>query len=463
MRLVTSLVLFLSFIAQGPQAIAGVTGGITGTVVDSDSGAPIAGARVTASSPSQTATSTTDAGGHFGFLTLAPDTYTITADKSQYQPESVPGQIVFADTVQTVRVSLPKALKTIGRVTAAAAGSLVKSGTTADIYSINASTQHAASALGGGGNLNSAYSAISTVPGAYVVPNQSGYYDTVHIRGGDFDQVGYEFDGVPVNRSFDNYPSGAASSLGNAEVQVYTGANPANSEGQGLAGYINQVIRTGTFPGSADGQLGIGTPTYYHRAMIEVGGATPDRNLSYYFGIAGYNQGFRYVNNDNGANYDSWLGAPLAPLTTPNAGQYAEGGYALGPFNWMNFAQIASRDVVANIHIGIPHKNDAGRDDVQLLWDSSYLSNSFYSSNNDVASPTCPPSLTGSQCWGTINPIGTLGLAPKFPAGGTTPWIDGLSWNCMSQVGKTFSQSGLLSVGPSCTSRYFYPFSNQNR
>ena len=463
LRLVTSLVLFLTFISQGTAAIAGVTGGITGTVVDSDTGAPVAGARVTASSPSQTATATSDAAGHFGFLTLAPDTYTITADKSEYQSESVPGQIVFADTVQTVRVSLPKALKTIGRVTAAAAGSLVKSGTTADIYSINAATQHAASALGGGGNLNSAYSAISTVPGAYVVPNQSGYYDTVHIRGGDFDQVGYEFDGVPVNRSFDNYPSGAASSLGNAEVQVYTGANPANSEGQGLAGYINQVIRTGTFPGSADGQLGIGTPVFYHRAMIEVGGATPDRDLSYYFGIAGYNQGFRYVNNDNGANYDNWLGAPLAPLNTPNAVNYAEGGYYLGPFNWMNFSQIASRDVVANIHIGIPHHNDAGRDDVQLLWDSSYLSNSFYSSNNDVASPMCPSSLSGSQCWGTINPIATLGLAPNMPAGSTTPWVDGLSWNCASQVGKTFSQSGLLGIGPGCTSKYFYPFSSQNR
>ena len=463
LRLVTSLVLFLTFISQGTAAIAGVTGGITGTVVDSDTGAPIAGARVTASSPSQTATATSDAAGHFGFLTLAPDTYTITADKSEYQSESVPGQIVFADTVQTVRVSLPKALKTIGRVTAAAAGSLVKSGTTADIYSINAATQHAASALGGGGNLNSAYSAISTVPGAYVVPNQSGYYDTVHIRGGDFDQVGYEFDGVPVNRSFDNYPSGAASSLGNAEVQVYTGANPANSEGQGLAGYINQVIRTGTFPGSADGQLGIGTPVFYHRAMIEVGGATPDRDLSYYFGIAGYNQGFRYVNNDNGANYDNWLGAPLAPLNTPNAVNYAEGGYYLGPFNWMNFSQIASRDVVANIHIGIPHHNDAGRDDVQLLWDSSYLSNSFYSSNNDVASPMCPSSLSGAQCWGTINPIATLGLAPNMPAGSTTPWVDGLSWNCASQVGKTFSQSGLLGIGPGCTSKYFYPFSSQNR
>jgi len=79
----------------------------------------------------------------------------------------------------------------------------------------------------------------------------------------DYDQVGYEFDGVPVNRSFDNYASSSASSLGNAEVQVYTGANPANSEGQGLSGFVNQVIKTGTYPGYGTGSLGIGTPTFY--------------------------------------------------------------------------------------------------------------------------------------------------------------------------------------------------------
>ncbi|HEY2475374.1 MAG TPA: carboxypeptidase-like regulatory domain-containing protein, partial [Candidatus Cybelea sp.] len=78
-RLVTSVVLFLAFISQGTLAIAGVTGGITGQIVDSDTGAPIAGAVVTASSPSQSATATTDAAGHFGFLTLSPDTYTISA------------------------------------------------------------------------------------------------------------------------------------------------------------------------------------------------------------------------------------------------------------------------------------------------------------------------------------------------------------------------------------------------
>jgi len=47
--------------------------------------------------PSQSATTTTDAAGHFGFLTLAPDTYTITVARSGYQPVSVPGQVFFAD------------------------------------------------------------------------------------------------------------------------------------------------------------------------------------------------------------------------------------------------------------------------------------------------------------------------------------------------------------------------------
>jgi hypothetical protein len=460
----TVSLLLVAFICQETWALASVTGGLTGTVLDADTSAPIAGAQVTATSPSQSATSTTDAGGHFSFLTLPPDTYTVSVVKNGYQSTSVPGQVVFADTRQTVAVRLVKALKTIARVAATAAGALVKSGTTADVYSINAGTQSAASALGGGGLMNQAYSAIATVPGAYVVPNQSGYYATVHIRGGDFDQVGYEFDGVPVNRSFDNYPSGAASSLGNAEVQVYTGANPANSEGQGLSGYINQVIRTGTYPGFATGQLGIGTPTYYHRAMVEAGGSTPDRLFSYYVGVAGYNQGFRYVDNNNGASYDTLFSPPLAPLTTSQAPLYVQGGYFLGPFNWMNFAQIAARDVVMNFHVGIPHHYDAGRDDVQLLWDSSMLQNSFYSSNNDVASPQCSPTLsTGAQCWGTINPLANLGLAPGLPPGSVTPYLDGLQWRCPSDVGRTFTQSQLLAIGPGCTQKYFYPFSTQNR
>jgi len=149
-RLGTALLLLVAFVCQETWALAGVTGGLSGTVVDADTSAPVAGAQVTATSPSQATTATTDAAGHFAFLTLAPDTYTVSVSKAGFQETSVPGQVVFADTVQTVAVRLPRALRTIAHVAATAPGALVKSGTTADVYSINASRQQATAAMGGG-------------------------------------------------------------------------------------------------------------------------------------------------------------------------------------------------------------------------------------------------------------------------------------------------------------------------
>ncbi len=457
-HIVTSLMLLGAFASQETWALAGTTGGLSGSVVDAETSAPIAGAQVTASSPSQNATGTTDSTGHFTFLTLPPDTYTVTVAKNDYQTISVPGQVVFADTVQTLTVRVPKALKTIARVSATGVGSLVKAGTTADIYSVNAGMQKAASALGGGGSLNSAYSAVASVPGAYVPANQTGYFQTVTIRGGDYDQVGYEFDGVPVNRSFDNYPSSSASSLGNAEVQVYTGANPANSESQGLSGYINQVIKTGTYPGYARAELGIGTPAYYHRAMVEAGGATPDRLFSYYVGVAGYNQQFNYYDNQNGASLDNWLGVPLslapntsyAPTTNYLVGTPAPWYYYMGPYNYAFQSGVSARDAVVNFHVGIPHRYDAGRDDVQLLWDSESLHNTFYSSTNDITSTTgCSGLTTGAAC---ANAIGL----------GAPVYIDSLTWNCPGAVGHTFDGPGLARQAAGCVTPYYFP-SSTNR
>ena len=42
-----------------------------------------------------------------------------------------------------------------------------------------------------------------------VAPGQNGYIGagaSLSIRGGDYDQIGYELDGIPVNRAFDSYP-----------------------------------------------------------------------------------------------------------------------------------------------------------------------------------------------------------------------------------------------------------------
>ncbi len=283
-RLIALALMLACCLAFALPARAGTTGGISGVVTEFGTSTPVAGVTVTVTSPSQSATTATDARGHFAFVSLAPDEYTVSLSKAGYTPISYAGVAVFADAQQTLTLAMRVALRTIANVTSRSSSSLVRPGTTADLYSINAAQQQRTAVLGGGGALNSAYSAIASVPGAYVPANQNGYLQAVHVRGGDSYEVGYEFDGVPVNRAFDNYPSGSLSSLGQLELQVYTGATPSNAEAQGLAGFVNQVIKTGTFPGYATANLSAGTPTFYHSANVEAGGATPDRMFSYYVG-----------------------------------------------------------------------------------------------------------------------------------------------------------------------------------
>jgi hypothetical protein len=383
------------------------------SVTDSATGSPIGGAKVTVASPSQTASGPTDGSGHLTFLSLAPDTYIVSVEDQGYEAQSLTGETVVADNTRTVSVVLVKSLRVIGRVSARAASSLVRPGTTVDVYSISAAAQDKEAVAGGGGTLNSAWSALSTVPGVFVSPGQQGYIGAgpeLSIRGGDYDQIGYEIDGVPVNRSFDNYPSGSASSLGQQELQVYTGTPPANAQASGLSGFINQVIRTGTSPGFLTADAGLGGPAYYHKFAVEFGGATPSRNFSYYVGVGGYDQDFRYNDQFNGASLSNIYGIPLAPCSLTSTGLpalsrslapscYAPNGayygntalniatgasaYVLGPFNYAEQASIQDRDNVVNLHFGLPHK-DGTKDDIQLLALGNSILNYGYSSANDA-------------------------------------------------------------------------------
>ncbi|HEY8320666.1 MAG TPA: carboxypeptidase-like regulatory domain-containing protein, partial [Candidatus Baltobacteraceae bacterium] len=105
---------------------------------------------MTASSPSQTISTTTDSRGNFGFLSLAPDSYTVSVDKDGYNPISLAGVTVFADNSQTLSLTATKTLTEIVKTTSRAAGNLVKPGTTSDIYSVNAATQAVVGGSGGG-------------------------------------------------------------------------------------------------------------------------------------------------------------------------------------------------------------------------------------------------------------------------------------------------------------------------
>src|SRR5580698_10814248 len=327
-RAATVVSLLAAFLFQETWALAGVTGNIGGTIKDA-SGAPIAGATVQAVSPSETRSATTDAGGHFIILSLAPDTYTLNLSKEGYQSLSYPGVSVFADQSQQVAYMMQRALRTIARVTSTAGASLVRSGVGSDLYSVNATQAAAAAALGGGGNLNNAYSAMASVPGVQTSAGGLGWdFNAAYVRGQNSYYTGFEYDGIPVNRAFDNYNSSTESSLGLQELQVYTGGGPSSVATAGTAGFINQVINSGTFPCVATANLGIGTPTYYHQAQVEAGGSTPDRTFSYYVGLSGYNQTYRFLDNNNGAGYITPGGIYSGPVavgfgigyvcTTPN-------------------------------------------------------------------------------------------------------------------------------------------------
>jgi hypothetical protein len=423
--------LTLVFAVQGTSVLAGTTGTVSGTIVDASTKAPLGGAKVTIVSPSATASTVADSSGHFIFLSVAPDTYAVSVELAGYDSATETGIGVFADQTASLAFTLTKALRTIGRITSRSASDLVQRGRTTDAYTVTAAAADAASPLGGGGSLNQAYSALASVPGVYIPQGQTGIYQSVYIRGGNYTDLGYEYDGVPIQRSFDQYPSSALSSLGQQNLQVYAGGGPLDAQSSGLAGFINQVIKTGTKPGFINVEGSLGSPTFYHHAEIEAGGQSNDGRFSYYVATAGYNQDLRVFNNFNGASLDGAQGTPYNLIAANCGGLNATvgcysngaglfglpggpGGYANGPFNWGAQNEIIDRETVANFHYGFPHQ-DGSKDDIQLLYSNSYLNTVFgtsllgWGSNipniengsgvyNGVTYPNCGTVKAGANC-----------------------------------------------------------------
>jgi hypothetical protein len=438
------LVVAAAMVLDTLPAGAGTTGSLSATVTDATTGAPIANAIVDVTSPSQTAHATTDPRGHFTMLSLSPDTYAISIAKAGYDTNTTTGIGIFADQSLSLSFTLVTSSKEIAHVTSRSSLNQVKAGTVTDVYSVNAATAQAAATLGGGGGLNNAYSAIAAMPGAYVPADQMGVNQTVYIRGGYYDQIGFEYDGVPMNRSFDNYPAHTASTLGEQELQVYTGGGPAGANATGLAGFINQVVKTGTYPGFATLTGNAGAPGFYHDLSLEAGGASPDRTFSYYVGISGTNTGVRYFDKNNGAsligeypvtypgnittNLSFWPAVyPSCDPSNPdlydnpavdNDSLWNDPGCfsALTP-NFGKTSSLQSRETVMNFHLALPHKHDGGRDDLQFLFTNSSEFEQYYSSADD-AGPLYPDLITAGYAYQPqwpdfyTYPAGTAFLAP---------------------------------------------------
>src|SRR5579863_1019840 len=296
------IVLAVSIVlCQATLTLAGTTGNISGVVTDS-SGQPVAGASVSGASPSQTVRAVTDAKGFYVLLNLSPDTYAVTASKDGYDPTTVYGLTVTADQTTRGDIALRASAKVIGHVTATAQTSVVNKTVTGDLYAVNAQGINSyQGSAGGAETLYSQNGVVGSMPGVNRQGGSGGGYygqGTLSLRGGSFDQVGYELDGIPLNRGFDAYNATSFLTNGLASLEVYTGGQPA-SEGRAMSGFINQVIQRGRYPGGGDLTFVAGSPTFNHTLQADVYGASPNGNFSYYVSTLAVNSGYSFNNRNN--------------------------------------------------------------------------------------------------------------------------------------------------------------------
>jgi Carboxypeptidase regulatory-like domain/TonB-dependent Receptor Plug Domain len=310
---------------------AATTGSISGTVVDTATNKPVAGAVVTASAPSGRGTATTDANGFYNLYNLAPDTYAVSIRAKGYDDVLISGVTVVQDQNVQVNQSLARALRTIGRVSARSASNLVQPTQTADVY--NVSPQQLGAAVGVGGH-RTLYDVIQTAPGV----TSTGVAGRPRIRGSDVGDVAWEYDGIPINDRLTGLFTTNLSVVGTQNLEVYTGGYNAQY-GNAAAGIINSVVKRGTRPGFGSVTYTSQFPASEHDVVAEYGGATPNNKLSWYVSLDSSNSDPVFANG-----YQPYIDAQAltARDTTPST--------------------ITSRDGVVNIHY-----RPTDRDDIQFL------------------------------------------------------------------------------------------------
>lgn len=383
-----ALVALMVLLVQGTWALADTTGSITGKVSDQN-GAAISGAKVTVVSPSQSATLTSQPNGFYSALNLSPDSYAITVSKDGYDTATVYGITVQADQSSRADISLRPATKVLGRVTTTATASIVSRTITGDLYSVNSSAiQSYQGAAGGTETLYSQGSVVASLPGVVRNVGAGGGYGgqgALSLRGGSPDQIGYELDGIPLNRGFDFYNGTAFLTNGLAGLEVYTGGAPA-SAGRAMSGYINEVIQRGKYPGGGDFTGVIGTPTFDHTVQADIYGGTPDNKFTYYVSTLAVNSAYNFGDRSNldnttlnipagdvGCGAAAAAGAIAASACGP-AGPTGQAGLLAGlttnlPVSvgaYFSTPYAAERDTVTNLHWGFDHSGL--NDDLQMLY-----------------------------------------------------------------------------------------------
>lgn len=288
-RALTAALVVLSFVAQmTASALAGTTGIISGTVTSQETHAPIADVMVAAASPSGSYHAVTDSHGFYSMTGVYPDTYAVSFQATGYTPASEPGVVVFADQVATVNFSMTKQLRTIARVTSRSAGGAYQPNQTVDTYTVTSG--QANQILGNNINISESQ-LIASLPGAGY--DSSGY---PVIRGGRENEESFQFEGIPYTDAFTNQfvNTLALPGLGLQSAQLTPGVSNASFSTQGT-GTLNLIVKRGTYPGFANAQVAVQTPSYFHALNFEWGWASPNGQWSDYMTYEGQNFAPQYL------------------------------------------------------------------------------------------------------------------------------------------------------------------------
>jgi hypothetical protein len=280
----------LAFTSVSPAA-AVETGAVSGIVTDASTKAPVAGAQVSVVAASGKYTVVTASNGFYSVVGLPPDTYTITVRKAGYEIGTVAGVTVTQGISYRVDVRLTPTLKTLGRLAVTAnRATLVQKDVTVDAYAVTPVLQEQ---LKGTPLASEEFGLLTQLPG---VSSAGGY---PILRGGLENNEGYQIEGINVVDPFFNQFSNNDTFNGAQSIQVVLGAGDASQGGAG-SGYINEVVKRGTYPGFGILQAEVGVGTLQHNVNFEYGSATPDNRFSWF--LSGRYQPYMAQGGSQGSN-----------------------------------------------------------------------------------------------------------------------------------------------------------------
>ncbi|MFQ6673167.1 MAG: carboxypeptidase-like regulatory domain-containing protein, partial [Fidelibacterota bacterium] len=213
---------------------AGVTGKVTGRVMDANTGDPLMGVNVVLKNTPQGAA--TDEGGNYIILNVRGGKYTLVATMIGYKTVEVVDVRVLADHTSTVDINMEQTAIEGEEVTITAERPVIVRDETATTNTVLAEEIENMP-------VNSYLEVLDNVAG--VVENNNGRGDDgIHIRGGRSNEIAYMVDGFFVEDAIYGGMGTDVSRAGISELSVITGAFNAEY-GEAMSGVVNILTKEG--------------------------------------------------------------------------------------------------------------------------------------------------------------------------------------------------------------------------